>query len=171
MYLKCHIYKLVHVYIWDNYVSTDISDELSDINSVTMSTTTYTFHIMTYAPEQICLPHHTCRSTALKLWATFRPPITAHIRQNNYNFYLPCYNHICANKKHVPKMWHICYMSITSSAHMRKLCQYICTSHQLHAFNNVNRSTGIHTFHITDICPWTNMPATTTHICSTALLL
>ena len=35
----------------------------------------------------------------------------------------------------------------------------IYTSCELTAINSVPRNTGIDTFHIADICPWTNMPA------------
>ena len=45
------------------------------------------------------------------------------------------------------------------------------TSYELNAINNMTSSTVIHTFHITEICPWTNMPNCIAHICPTTLLL
>ena len=43
--LKCHIWKLVHVQIGDNYVSIHTSYELNAINNVTRITGIHTFHI------------------------------------------------------------------------------------------------------------------------------
>ena len=39
-------------------------------------------------------------------------------------------------------------------------CVNIHASYDLTTINNVNRSTGIHTFHIIDICSWTSMSST-----------
>ena len=39
-------------------------------------------------------------------------------------------------------------------------CVSISTSYELNGVKNVSMTTGIHTFHITDICLWTNVPAT-----------
>ena len=39
-------------------------------------------------------------------------------------------------------------------------CVSIYTSNELNKINNVTMNTGIHTFHIPAIFPWTNMPAT-----------
>ena len=52
------------------------------------------------------------------------------------------------------------HMITTSCAYIRQLCQYIYIPYEFTAINNVTRSTGIHIFQITGICPWTNMPAT-----------
>ena len=50
-------------------------------------------------------------------------------------------------------------MPITSYADIRIQYQYIYLI-WLNAITNVTKSTGIHTFDITYICPWTNMPIT-----------
>ena len=57
-------------------------------------------------------------------------------------------------------MLQICH--ICQILHVHILDYYITTytSYELGAFNNVIRSTGIHTFHITGKSPWTNMPGT-----------
>ena len=41
-----HMYRLVHVYIWDNYVSTYTSYEHNKINNLTRNTYMHTFHII-----------------------------------------------------------------------------------------------------------------------------
>ena len=61
-------------------------------------------------------------------------------------------------------------MQIISCTDRRQFCQCINTSYEFTTINNMTRSTGIHTLHIIDISPWTNMPATL-HIYPTALLL
>ena len=53
-------------------------------------------------------------------------------------------------------------MPNTSCVHMIQLCQYIYLTWTMNF--NVTMTTGMHTPHITGICPWTNMPATL-HIC------
>ena len=52
------------------------------------------------------------------------------------------------------------YMPNSLCTYIRLLCQYIYISYELNAINNVTSNTAIHTSHITDICPWTNRPAT-----------
>ena len=62
--------------------------------------------------------------------------------------------HICPQKPHT---YHICQILHVM---ISKNCVSIYTSYELNAMNNVTRSTGIHVFHITALCPWTNMPPT-----------
>ena len=50
-----------------------------------------------------------------------------------------------------------------SNFHMHIWCDNyvsIYTSYEPTAINSVTKCTGIHTFHIIEICPWANMPAT-----------
>ena len=47
-----------------------------------------------------------------------------------------------------------------SSCADKGTCVSIYASYKLAAINNMTRNTGIHTFHIIGICPWTDMPAT-----------
>ena len=108
-------------------------------------------------------------STALILWSTCRPHITSQIRkkkQYNCNFWLPCYYHICANNKYSLK----CNIYKLLHVHIWDIYVSIYTSYGLIAIKHVTRSTGIYTFHITGICPWTNMPATL-HMCPITFLL
>ena len=50
-------------------------------------------------------------------------------------------------------------------------CMYFCFhAYELIANNNVTWNTGINTFHIIGICPWTNTPVTL-HVCPIACLL
>ena len=59
-------------------------------------------------------------------------------------------------------------MSLKCHIYATYINSFLCTwdilslyiSYEINAINNVTRSTGIHTFPITGICPWTNMPAT-----------
>ena len=57
-----------------------------------------------------------------------------------------------------PNAIDIPYKPIISCVQMRQPCQ-LYTLYELNTTNNVTRSTGILTFHITGICPWTNMPS------------
>ena len=52
----------------------------------------------------------------------------------------------------MPQTCHVC--------HSLHVYVNVYNSYELNAINIVTRSTGIHTFHITDICPWTNMGTT-----------
>ena len=62
---------------------------------------------LTYACEQICLPHYTYISHC-----TYRPHISAHNYQNsiNCNIYLTYYCKIYASNKYASQMPHICHM-------------------------------------------------------------
>ena len=61
------------------------------------------------------------------------------------------------------------FIPMSSCAHETN-CVSIYISYEFNVINYVTTSTDIHTFHITGICNWTNMPATS-YTCSTALLL
>ena len=58
----CQICHLIHLQISDNYVSKYTSYKLNAINNGTTSTGILNFTLLTYALEQICLPHCTCTS-------------------------------------------------------------------------------------------------------------
>ena len=114
--LKCHMFKLVHVQIWDNYVSIYTSYEHTAINSVSMSTTIkIPFTLLAYAHEHICLQHLTCMcyctNATVYMWTshycTYKSKTTI-----NCSFYLSCYNQICAKNKYAPQISDICHMSI-----------------------------------------------------------
>ena len=68
-------------------------------------------------------------------------------------------SHITAKyvpETNLPLKYHICQL-----VHLHISDNYvsICASYELNANNSVTTSTGIHTFHINDICP-KNMPIT-----------
>ena len=65
-----------------------------------------------------------------------------------------CYN------KYVPQLPKVCHICKLCSCKIQDYVRVYHTSYELNAINNVTRSSGIHTFHITGLCPWTNMPAT-----------
>ena len=94
----------------------------------------------------ICMPKHNQLSTAISTW-------------NSIAMYWPATN-MSHNMPYIPNMPMCTYNTNVS----------INTTYELAAINNVIRSTDIHTFHITGICPCTNMYLTS-HICPTALLL
>ena len=52
------LYQLVHVHIYDNYVSICASYEPNATNRVTRNTNIH-FTLLAYTPDQICLPHCT----------------------------------------------------------------------------------------------------------------
>ena len=54
---------------------------------------------------------------------------------------------------------------------MKQLYQYIYTSYEHTAINNMMKSTGIHIFHIIGICLWTNNTCHNTYIYAVALIL
>ena len=64
-------------------------------------------------------------------------------------------------------IYHIC-----SSVHVHVSYNFVSiyASYELNVISNVNTNSHINKFHITDMCPWTNKPATL-HICPNALLL
>ena len=61
-------------------------------------------------------------------------------------------------------------MPIISCIHMVQLIQYIYSSYELNASNNVSKGTGIHTFHIIGICLG-KYACHIAYVCLTALLL
>ena len=138
------------------------SYKLNAINNVFTSTGILTFHVI-----------------GIFQWTNM--PVTLHMY---IPLYLLCNLHVEHTLLHieVKKAWQtLIYHAITiylpvinrpPKCHRYATCQFfihvqisdnyvsIYTSHEFTTINNVNRSTGIHTFHITGICPWTNMPAT-----------
>ena len=101
-----------------------------------------------------CHTTHVC-PTALIVYSTCRPHITAHTSKKtaifNYCVYI-----MCANKKMPLK----CHIFQLPPVHIWDNQVSIYTSYELTAINNLTRSTGIHTFHITGICFWTYKCAT-----------
>ena len=128
------------------------SYELNAIISVTRSNAIHSFHIIV-----ICLPH-LMYPTTLILQSKCRTHITTHTSHKQkqtatfifhaISIYLPT--------KTIPLKCHICQLS---QVHIGHNYIHIYTSYELNAINNVFRSTGVHTFHIIDICPLTNMSA------------
>ena len=55
-------------------------------------------------------------------------------------------------------------MQLGSCTHEGNMSRYV--SYLLTRIKNVTRDTGIHTLHITDICPWKNIPVTLHFCCS-----
>ena len=53
---------------------------------------------------------------------------------------------------------------------MRQLC-HLSTLNELNALKNVTMPTGMYTFHITGIGPWTHIPAHIAHVCPMAIQL
>ena len=62
--------------------------------------------------------------------------------------------------KYAYLMYHICHMCQSVHIHIWHKYVSIYISHELISISNVTRNTGIHTFHITGTCSWTNIPAT-----------
>ena len=109
MSLKCHIYKLVHMQIWHNYIRMCLiwthCNQLCDHK-----------HWYTYITHYWHLPvnKYVCHTaymspTTLLLYFTYRSNTTAHISEK-YKINLPCYCHICGTNKYVPLMPQICHM-------------------------------------------------------------
>ena len=117
----------------------------------------HTFHIIGIHSEQICLWHCTYMFTAPLIWSIYGPNTTLHrSKQTTHcNFYLLFYYHICVRNKDAPQMPH---MPFTTCAHETTMSLYIPHMNSLQSL--MDQEHWIHTFHITDICSWTNIPAT-----------
>ena len=161
MPLKCHIlfhtFKLVHVQIWDNYVSIFASYELTSINNVTRSIGTCIFkiiviHLWTNMPPtlQIYIPlHHYCSLQIDPHYCTQKSKKTVCLLSTKL---VPCMcHHKYVLKCHIWKLVHVQIVDNYANIH---------DSYKLTAIKSVPRSTGIHIFNIVGTCPWTNMPAT-----------
>ena len=126
---------------------------------------------------------------ALLLWSTQRPQITTHTspKTSINNRYSIHYCQICARYKYASQMPHILISSCVGIRQLYQYTItifvptnqmpygfHICllfdvqipdnyvsiyTSYQLTKINNATRNAAEHTFHITSICPYTNMPA------------
>ena len=69
-------------------------------------------------------------------------------------------SHVIANTKYAYQMSNICQRSKLVYVNIQHSYVHINTSYDFSEINNVTKSIGIHTFHTTSICSWTNMPAT-----------
>ena len=109
----------------------------------------YTY--LTYATEQIWLPHCKYDSHSQYAKLAYRCSIFAYILQNttNCNSYFTHNGQICTRKKYAPNMPH---MPSSSCKHETAISVHM--SYEVTAIINVTTSTGIHTFHITGICLW-----------------
>ena len=124
------------------------------------------FTLFAYAPEQIGLPHCTCMSHCNYIALHIQTPYYfTYKSQINCNFYLPCYNHICANMKYPPQMPFNCHTCQLLHVHIWDNQVSIYTSYELNAINSVTRSTGIRTSHY-----WYMSLNNIAYICPTALL-
>ena len=63
-------------------------------------------------------------------------------------------------KTNMPLQSHINHTCQSVHVHLCNNCVNIYASHEPNAVNIVTRNTNIQTFHIIDICLWTNMPVT-----------
>ena len=110
--------------------------------------------LLAYASEQICLPYGTYTFHCTNTYSTCRPYITAHIKSNNneLQFVITMILPYAINKypSQIPYICHICQL-----LHMHTSSKYVSifNSYKLTAISNVMISNGIHTFHITGICP------------------
>ena len=150
MPLKCHIHQLVHVHETSLFVYIPQMDSIQYTVSPQALLCIH-FTLLAYAREQICLPHirfmFNCTTTVV------------YIQTTKYKFIYHDIS-ICANNKYDHQMPYISQISLLLNVQIGDNCVSIYTSFELSAINNVTRGTGIHTFHNTDICSWTNMPAT-----------
>ena len=110
------------------------------------------FTLLAYTPKYAAIWHMN-----VPLYCYCSPHIdpTLHHMQvkTNYNSYLPYYCHICASNKYAPKMLHISH--IWKLVHMHIGINYVSiyVSYELTAINSMTTCTGIHSLHITMICP------------------
>ena len=115
-------------------------------------------HMNKYAPHIM----HRCL-TALLLWSTYRHNLTAHgspTKKKTCSSYYKHYCQICAWNKYALHMLCTCNICKLPNVQIWENNISIYTLYELTAINSVTSSTAIHTFHITGICPWTKMSAT-----------
>ena len=120
------IYKLLNVHISDKYVSIHASYELTAINSLTRSTALHNFTLLAYAPEQICLPHHTCMShcTNVVLYMQTSYECTFEVNKEFQLYFQAITVHIPTTNMPL-KCHYMPHMAIAFCVHMRQLYQYI----------------------------------------------
>ena len=71
-----------------------------------------------------------------------------------------CYYHICGTNLYVFHMPNISYMYQLHHVQIWDSYGHIYASYEPISNNNETKNSDIHTFHITDICPWRNIPKT-----------
>ena len=133
MPLKCHIYATHAIWFMCIYKTT-MSVYISHMNlmqSIMLPEALVYIQskLLTYATEQISMPHCTICSTALLLYSTYRFHITAHIHQTsvNCNFNLPYYCTIWPSNKYAPQMpTDNANAKILLCVSIREVCQYTC---------------------------------------------
>ena len=111
------------------------------------------FTLLAYAAEHKCLPHHTCMSNYTSDIVYMK---TAHCWIHKSNNTMNC-TFIC----HVMTIY-IPVVNMPPNATYANyfICKYettvsLSTWYKLNAMKNVSKTTGIHKFHTTGICPWT----------------
>ena len=116
------------------------------------------FTLLSHAPEHICCHITQVCPSALVIYSTWTPYITANIGQTKqWTATLSCYKNFCQQQ-----IWpsNANYMPHILCAEMRQPCQYIYLIGTW-CYEQCDHDHWIpHAFHITSICPWTNMPAT-----------
>ena len=122
--------------------------------------------LLVYASEKISLQCNICMSTAIILQSACRLSITADTSQSNNKLQL-LFTIVYVQTISMQFNYHI--YAMYANCFIWQLCQYK-TSHELNAINNVTKRTGIHTFHITGICPQ-KYACHIAHLCPTTLLL
>ena len=100
------------------------------------------FTLLVYAPEYIYLPHQTCMP---------------HYTSNIVYMYIP---HYWTYKSNKTKNFSFIYHAVSIYILLTNISLKCHIYAKLNAMKNVTLTTGMHTFHITGICPWINMPFT-----------
>ena len=109
-----------------------------------------------YVTKQIWMPRSRYQQHSHNVTWTYRTNIFAYTCQN-ISYCNICFTsdyHIWACNKYASQILYICYRCKLVHGYMNRNVS-INTSYEPTAIDNVTRSTGIHTFHITDICLWT----------------
>ena len=109
MPLKCHIWQLVHVYIWDNYVSVYMlqCSRWTHCNQQCDQEHWYTYNsYYWHMPLNKCASHITHMSYCNTALSAYRLNFTAQTNKK-CSCYLPSYNHECASNKCAPHMPHM----------------------------------------------------------------
>ena len=156
--LKCLKFQLAHAQMSDNYVSIYSSHQLTTDNNVTHHWCTYINIIgispwtnMSVTSHKYALLHEWCSvyaDTPL-LSIPIQKQQIATVIFHAISMYVATTN--MPLKCHIYQWVEVQIWDYYSS---------IYNSYELNAISNVTRSTGIHIFHITGMCPWTNMPTT-----------
>ena len=141
--LKCHIYAKYSNYLMCWYETT-VSVYRPCMKSLQWTVWPEAlvyihFTYLAYALEHACYIAY-IYLTAWLLYSTHWPNMPDDV-QKNWNFYVPCYCHICAGNTYATQISHICHTPKLFNVHQRGKYTNNYATYELTCFNCVTNST------------------------------